>query len=320
MKPTTIKALIHSMLGGIALGTLASIAQADAYPERPITMIVPFPAGGITDTLGRATATQLGDALGVNVVVTNKQGGAGTIGMAQIAKSRPDGYTIAVVPAAPLVSQPNLRRLPYDAGSFDYVCQIFNSPMVLAVKPGSDFHSLDEVISYSRQHPGELTYGVPGMGSLPHLAMEQLQQEFDMTLRAVPFTGDAPGVTALMGGHIDLYLATGTVVSDKELDAVAAFADGRIDGLPDLPTAREQGYDISVGIWGGVIAPKGLDDAKRERLAEACADIGSRSEFRAQLKKLGTELSYSDAVAFQGKVDSASTSYAKLIDQLGLAQ
>lgn len=320
MKPQSIKTLVRSMLGAVALAGLSSPLLAETYPARPVTMIVPFPAGGITDTLGRATATQLGDALGVNVVVTNKQGGAGTIGMAQIAKSRPDGYTIAVVPAAPLVSQPNLRRLPYDTGSFDYVCQIFNSPMALAVKPGSEFDSLGEVIDFAKQHPDTLTYGVPGLGSLPHLAMEQLQAKFGIKLRAVPFPGDAPGVTALMGGHIDLYLATGTVVSDKELKAVAVFSDERIEGLPDLPTGKEQGYDLSAGLWGGVIAPKGLGEAELGRLTGACADIVARPEFQAQLKKLGTDLTYVDASAFQAKVDEASSTYGELIDQLGLAQ
>lgn len=317
---TTFKRTLGTLIAGWVLGATATLVQAESYPSRPMTMVIPFPAGGVTDTLGRATALQLGEALGTNVVVTNKQGGAGTIGMAQIAKSRPDGYTVAVVPAAPLVNQPNLRRLPYDADSFDYICQLFSSPLVLATKPDSPFKSLGEVVDYARENPGALSYGSPGPGTLPHLAMEQLLDVLDLQLRHVPFTGDGPGVTALMGGHVDLYMATGTVVSDKELPAVAAFADSRIERLPKLATATEQGYALNADLWGGLIAPKGLADEHKARLAEACHTVAGSDAYRVQLKSLGTDVAYRDAEAFQAYVSKVSATNAKLIDKLGLAQ
>ncbi|MCP8689512.1 Bug family tripartite tricarboxylate transporter substrate binding protein [Marinobacterium sedimentorum] len=317
---TTFKRSLRTLIAGLVLSATATLAQAESYPSRPMTMVIPFPAGGVTDTLGRATARQLGEVLGANVVVTNKQGGAGTIGMAQIAKSKADGYTVAVVPAAPLVNQPNLRRLPYDADSFDYICQLFSSPLVLATKPDSPFRTLNEVVDYARAHPGELSYGTPGPGTLPHLAMEQLLDVLDLQLRHVPFTGDAPGVTALMGGHIDLYLATGTVVSEKELPAVAAFADSRIEGLPDLATATEQGYELNADLWGGLIAPRGLAPEHKARLAEACHTVAVSEAFRAQLKSLGTNVAYRDAEAFQDYVHTMSATNARLINKLGLAQ
>ncbi|UTW12590.1 Bug family tripartite tricarboxylate transporter substrate binding protein [Marinobacterium rhizophilum] len=320
MTHSTFKQTARTLIAGLALGATTTLVQAESYPSRPMTMVIPFPAGGVTDTLGRATALQLGEVLGTNVVVTNKQGGAGTIGMAQIAKSKPDGYTLAVVPAAPLVNQPNLRRLPYDVDSFDYICQLFSSPMVLATKPDSPFSTLSEVVDYARANPGTLSYGTPGPGTLPHLAMEQLLDVLDLQLRHVPFTGDGPGVTALMGGHIDLYLATGTVVSDKELPAVAAFADSRIDRLPELATATEQGYALNADLWGGLIAPRGLAAEHKTRLAEACHTVAQSEAYRTQLKSLGTDVTYRDATAFQDYVHKMSATNAKLIDKLGLAQ
>jgi tripartite-type tricarboxylate transporter receptor subunit TctC len=320
MTHSNFKQTVRTLIAGLALGATTTLVQAESYPSRPMTMVIPFPAGGVTDTLGRATAQQLSEVLGANVVVTNKQGGAGTIGMAQIAKSKPDGYTLAVVPAAPLVNQPNLRRLPYDADSFDYICQLFSSPMVLATKPDSPFKTLNEVVDHARANPGTLSYGTPGPGTLPHLAMEQLLDVLGLQLRHVPFTGDGPGVTALMGGHIDLYLATGTVVSDKELPAVAAFAESRIDRLPELATATEQGYALNADLWGGLIAPKGLAAEHKARLAEACHTVAVSDAYRAQLKSLGTDVAYRDAAAFQGYVHKMSATNAKLIDKLGLAQ
>ncbi len=320
MTESTFKTTARMLIAGLALGATTTLVQAESYPSRPMTMVIPFPAGGVTDTLGRATAQQLSEVLGANVVVTNKQGGAGTIGMAQIAKSKPDGYTLAVVPAAPLVNQPNLRRLPYDADSFDYICQLFSSPMVLATKPDSPFKTLNAVIDYARANPGTLSYGTPGPGTLPHLAMEQLLDVLGLQLRHVPFTGDGPGVTALMGGHIDLYLATGTVVSDKELPAVAAFADSRIDRLPELATASEQGHALNADLWGGLIAPKGLAAEHKARLAEACHTVAVSEAYKAQLNSLGTDVAYRDASSFQDYVHKMSATNARLIDKLGLAQ
>lgn len=320
MKPNSVKKMLCTTLVVATLGLLSAQTPAADYPSRPVTVIVPFPAGGVTDTLGRATAQQLGEVLGTHVVVTNKQGGAGTIGMAQIAQSRPDGYTLAVVPAAPLVNQPNLRRLPYTTDSFDYVCQLFSSPMVLATRPDSPFHNLTEVVEYAKSHPNELSYGSPGPGSLPHLAMEELLDKLGIQLRHVPFAGDGPGVTALMGSHIDLYLATGTVVSDKALPAVATFAEARIDRLSETPTALEQGYELNASLWGGLIAPKGLTDEHRRRLADACETLVNDEGFKSRLHDLGTDVAYKDAAAFKDYVLQVSDTNAGLIKKLGLAQ
>lgn len=313
------KTALLGLIGAAALCVASSIANAE-YPERPITVIVPFPAGGITDTLARVTAKALTDELGTNVVVSNKKGGAGTIGLAQIANSRPDGYTVGVVPAAPLVNQPHLRPLPYDANSFGYVCQVFSSPLVLATKPESSFNSLKAVVEYAKQNPGALTYGSPGPGTVPHVAMEQLLRELDIKLRHVPFAGDAPGVTALLGGHIDFYLATGTVVSDKELPGIATFNAERVSSLPEVKTSWEQGYELSASLWGGLISPKNIGSKERDRLANACETVVGSDAFKERLSSMGTMAADRGAKEFENFVKQTSIKNADLIVELGLAK
>ena len=162
-----------SLLVAAALLAAPAGTSAADYPSRPVTVIVPFPAGGSTDSMARAAAREFEDILGTNVAVTNIGGGAGTVGTAQLARARPDGYTIGVVPAAPLINQPHMRETPYSIADFDYICQLFYSPQALAVKPDSPFSTLAEVVDYARAHPNELTYGTPGPGSLPASGSEE---------------------------------------------------------------------------------------------------------------------------------------------------
>ena len=230
----------------MALGLICAALPARAdFPERAITAIVPFPAGGSTDTMGRAAAEVMSGLLGVDIAVTNVGGGAGTVGTAQIARARPDGGAIGVVPAAPRGSQPRMREAPYTSEDFDYSCALFHSPQALALAPDSPFSSLAEVVAHARENPGALTYGSPGPGSLPHLAMEVFLDEADVEIEHVPFQGDGPGVTALMGGHIDMYMAIFSNVPRYELDAVAIFADDRVAAAPDLPTSIEEGFETT---------------------------------------------------------------------------
>ena len=247
-----MKAFTKNIIKVALLAALISVpfmAQAGSYPERPVTIIVPFGAGGSTDTMARAAARELEDILGTNVPVKNIGGGAGTIGAAQIARSRPDGYTIGVIPAAPLINQPHMRKTPYTINDFTYICQLFHSPQALALSPNSKFKSLKEIVDYAREHPGKLTYGSPGPASLPHLAMEKFLLEAKVDITHVPFKGDAAGVTALMGNHIDLYMAIMSNVLKKDLNAVVVFADERVKAAPNISTSIENGFKTTASWW-----------------------------------------------------------------------
>lgn len=299
----------------VALPVSAGAALAE-FPERAVTAIVPFPAGGSTDTMGRAAAEVMSGILGVDMAVTNVGGGAGTVGTAQIARARADGYTIGVIPAAPLINQPHMRQTPYTIDDFDYICGLFHSPQALALKPDSQFSSLSDVVDYARENPGALTYGSPGPGSLPHLAMEVFLDEVGVEIEHVPFQGDGPGVTALMGGHIDMYMAIFSNVPRYELDAVAIFADERVDAAPDLPTSIEEGFKTTASWWGGLFAPRGLPDDVRARLESACEETANSAEFTETLAKLGSFPRYLDSTAVRQEVDQGSEVNGKILKEV----
>jgi len=306
---------IITALSGVALAASVQVAIA-AYPTKPVTVVVPFPAGGSTDLMGRATAMEFTDALGKNFVVSNVSGGAGTIGTASIARARNDGYTIGVVPAAPLVNQPHMRATPYKVDSFDYVCQLFSSPLALAAKPGSPFKNLKQFLDYAKAHPGELSYGSAGPGTLPHLAMEQLLDKAGIEVKHVPFQGDGPAVTALLGGHIDLIVTPGNVVKDKELNGLAIFSEQRVSALPNLPTANEQGFEMTAAWWGGVVAPKGVSAEVKDQLNKACLAASKSERFNQTLTKLGTLVKYRGPADFRAYVDEVSATNGRLIEKV----
>lgn len=293
----------------------AAVVAAD-YPARPVTVIVPFPAGGSTDTMARAAAREFEEILGTNMPVTNVGGGAGTVGTAQLARSRPDGYTIGVVPAAPLINQPHMRETPYSIEDFDYICQLFYSPQALAVKPDSPFKSLKDVVDYARAHPGELSYGSPGPGSLPHLAMEKFLQDTDIQIKHVPFQGDGPGVTALLGGHVDLYMAIISNVSKNDLDAVAVFADERVNAAPDVPTSVEQSFPTTASWWGGVFAPKGIPTDAKAKLVDACKQTSEKERFIETLASLGTLVQFRDSEGVKQAVEEGSATNGEIIQRV----
>lgn len=314
MKQFKMQRIIKA-LAGIALVGSAQSALAE-YPTKPITVVVPFAAGGSTDLMARATAIEFSDTLGKNVVVSNLGGGAGTIGAASLARARKDGYTIGVLPAAVLVNQPHMRTTPYKIDSFDYVCQLFSSPLALAVKPGSQFKTLKQLFEYAKAHPDELSYGSPGPGSLPHLAMEQLLDKAGIQVKHVPFQGDGPAATALLGGHIDLFMAMANVVRDKELEAVALFDNKRVSSLPDLPTAAEQGFGMVNTWWGGVVVPKGIPAEAKARLEKACVAASQSDRYNQSLTKLGTSVNYLNSNDFRALVDEESKINSQLIEKV----
>lgn len=309
----TIKTTSLAALAALALTTGA--AQAE-FPERPIKAIVPFPAGGSTDTMARTAAQVLTEILGVDIAVTNVGGGAGTVGTAQVARSDADGYTIGVIPAAPLTNQPHMRDTPYSIDDFDYICGLFHSPQAIALSPESDFSNLTEMVEFARKNPGSLTYGSPGPGSLPHLAMEVFLADTGVEIEHIPFQGDAPGVQALMGGHIDMYMAIFSNVPRYELNAVAILADERVAAAPGLPTTVEEGFDTTASWWGGLFAPKGLPDDVQAKLEDACSQTAESETFAETLSNLGAFPRYLDSAAVREEVENTSAVNGEILDRV----
>ncbi|MBA1148874.1 tripartite tricarboxylate transporter substrate binding protein [Ectothiorhodospiraceae bacterium WFHF3C12] len=312
--PQSISKSWVSSLAALVVLAVSSVAGAAEYPTKPVTVIVPFGAGGSTDLMARATAREFKEFFDQNIVVDNRSGGAGTVGMAALAREDNDGYTVGIVPAAPLVNQPHMRKTPYDLESFEYVCQLFYSPQALAVKPGSQFDNLNELVDYAKENPGELTYGTPGPGSLPHLAMEQFLQVANVKIEHIPFTGDAQGATSLMGGHIDLYMTMPNVIEDRDFKSIGVFSEEPVESMPEVKTATSQGFDMTAAWWGGLVAPKGIPEQAKSRLVEACQYTVDSERFQKTLNDLGTLVQYRGPEDFIEHVHAVSKTNGKLIN------
>lgn len=308
-----IKATIGIMMMG-----LATSASAGDYPKKTITMIVPYGAGGITDTMGRITAAEMQKSLGQKIVVVNKTGAAGTIGMSDTARSRPDGYTISMIPAAPLAIQPHLRKLNYDIDSYTFICQTFDSPIVLSTKPDSQFTNFGDVIAYAKDHPDELTYSSAGPGSVPHISMVRVLKEAGVKMRHVPMAGDAGAITAALGGHVELAIIAATSVIGKEVKNVAIFADKRIDQLPDAPTAKEAGFDYNFSLWGGIIAPKDIPDEASATLTAACETAVATPEYSTEMAKMASVPTYKNREDFRAFATEDTDVNGDIIKSLNL--
>ncbi|KAF0805942.1 hypothetical protein A6D6_01998 [Alcanivorax xiamenensis] len=310
------KSLSLAMTVALPALLASSLSLAEDFPVRPITEIVPYPAGGSTDLSGRAFAEALSDYFGVNVVADNRSGGGGSVGISALARARADGYTIGVAPVGTIANQPHMHRTPYSAESFDYLCQFYYGPEVLVVKPDSPFGTLEEVIDYAKAHPGKLSFGTPGPGTLPHLDMLRLQQITGIELTHVPFAGDGPGLTALMGGHVDLYMALPNTVTDRNLDAVAIFSEEPMASLPGIKTVKAQGYDMTASVSGGLVAPKGLPSAIKQKLVEGCEQATKSEELKTVLGRVGFEARYLGPDEFRQLVEQTSEVNGRLIKEV----
>ncbi|WP_101675577.1 tripartite tricarboxylate transporter substrate binding protein [Alloalcanivorax mobilis] len=315
MPITTLRHTLILVTAGLCMA-MFNAANAAEYPTRPVTAIVPYPAGGSADLAARALAEELKTFLGKNVVVDNRSGGGGSVGNAAVARARADGYTLGVAPLGSIVNQPHMHRVPYTLDSFDYICRFYYVPDVMVVNPESPFQDLDALVQYAKAHPGELTFGSPGPGTLPHLAMEQFAQVADIKMTHVPFSGDNPALTALMGGHIDAYIATPNTVRDRGFRALAVFSDEQQEALPDTRTALEQGYQMTAWISGGLIAPKGLPADVKARLVKGCETATGSAHMKEVLARIGFEPRYLDPTGYRQEVQQADQVNGKLIDKV----
>jgi len=276
----------------------AAFAQA----ARNIEIVVPYPAGGVTDVTARIVADGMSKALGQTVVVINKDGAAGTLGTAAVAGAPADGHTLGYSAMGTITGQPHLRSdLRYSVASFDYICQVTATITAIVVPADSPYRLLNDLLEQARRTPGKLTYGHPGPGSIPHLQMIDLASRAGVSFTAVPFRGDAPARNALMGKHIDT-LMSGDAGAIGNLRALAIIAGERMASLPDVPTTQELGWGEGFTTPFGLFAPAGLAAETLSRLRKACADTVVSAGFVAAMTKSGQTVRYLDGAAFAARI------------------
>lgn len=304
---------------GLVLAAAAQ-AQGVAWPTRPVTMVVPFPPGGGTDTGARIVAQKLSVKWGQQVIVENKGGAAGQIGADMVAKAKPDGYTILMGNVGTQAINPSLYpKMPYDADrAFAPISLVAELPLAMMVNPGVPAKTAQEFVALAKSQPGKLSYSSSGSGGAPHLAAELFKQASGTFILHVPYRGGGPAISDLLAGHVQLSFmtvleASGHIKSGK-LRALAVTSDKRVAALPDVPTLAES---VAPGFnsisWIGLLAPAGTPAAIVDKIAADVRDVIAADDVKSRLVELGGVPHTNTPVQFAQLIDTDRKRYALII-------
>ena len=307
--------------GALWLSGLPAARAQDAYPSRPITLVVPFDPGSQPDMIGRAVAESLRETLGRPVIVQNRVGAAGTIAVESVSRATPDGYTLGFGPPGQFTVLPKLRKnFPYSIQDFEFICQTNAAVFLLVAGPKSPYHSLADLIDAARRAPGRIDMGTAGHATSPHLAAEWIARHAGVTFNHVPFKNASDMMIQLANGSIDFMASTATALNTRpDFKPLALIAEQRLPKHPSVPTAREQGYPLgSFGAMMGLYAPKGLPPDALRALREACPKTVTSAALKNASEITSSPIEYLDSQAYTARMMAESTELEGLIRQLGL--
>lgn len=320
---TTIAA---SLAAGLSIAPASVTAQE--FPTRPVTMVIPFPPGGVADTVGRPIADAMGRALKQSVVAENRSGAGGGIGFSHVAKSKPDGYTIlmalssvSVIPEADRI----LGKTPsYELNQLKPIARITADPTVLVVRADSPWKTYKEFVAAMRANPAKYNYGSSGNYGTMHVPMEQLKAAERFSITHIPYTGAGPAIVGLLSGQVDA-LATGPAsivghIKSGRARALAHWGTGRLASLPDVPSFKELGIDAEFAQWAGVFAPAGTPDAVVNKLREAAKAAATDDRVKQIIGNTGSPIQFLDAPEFQKYVDNDAKRLAEVVKKIGKVQ
>jgi tripartite-type tricarboxylate transporter receptor subunit TctC len=317
--------ILRRALLAIVLAAAASATDARAeYPERQITMVACFPAGGGTDIAARLINTQLGEALGKPVIVENRGGAGGSIGTAAVARAAPDGYTLLVCSSAFVVNPSLYANVTYDPlKDFVPIMAIGASPNAFVVPAQSEIKTMPELIAKAKANPGKLNWTSPGAGTTPYLAGELLKLRTGINMQHIPFAGAGPAATAALGGQVDMYTANiGSLMGPIEagkLRPIAVTSKQRWRELPDVPSLDELGIkDAESDTFQGIYAPARTPQPVIDRLAKELAAILARPDVREKFAKAGLPVVAEGPEVFRARIAREVPMYKEIIDKAGL--
>ena len=306
-----------------ALLTVPGLVAAQAYPSRPLRIIIPFPPGGATDISGRYIAQKLGEAFGQQALPDNRPGANGTIGLELAAKAPPDGHTLVVGQTGNLAISPGITKVNYDpARDFAPISLVISSPHALAVHPSLPARSLKDVISLARSKPGQLNYASTGSGSAGHLGMELLKKTTRMDLVHVPYKGAAPGLLDLVAGHVALMftsaLSTAQVQQAGKVRVLAVGSLQRSPSMPEVPTIAESGFPgFEVVSWWGVLGQAAMPKDIVARLNGEIVKVMASPDARDRIGALGADIMTSTPEQFAAYIKSEQTKWGQAIKDSG---
>lgn len=303
---------------------LSQAALAQAYPNKPVRLVVPYAAGGTSDILGRQIGPKLTESWGQPVIVENKPGANGNVGADFVAKSTPDGYTLLLTDLGGLVISASVYpKLPFDPSKdFSPVVMVSYSPHVLAVHPSVPVNNVRELVDYAKKNPGKLNFGISGIGGAPQLAGIEFAQRTGIQWTYIPYKGGSDAVTAVVGGQADVLfngmLATWPSVQGGRLKALAISSTQRVPSAPDTPTVAEQGLPgFETGSFQGVVGPTGIPREVVAKLNGELVKILNSAEMKERFAKQGTEVRTGTPVSLGQWLKTEQAKWAKVVKESG---
>lgn len=313
----------RALIGAAAAVALPGLARAQSFPAKPIRLICPWPAGGSTDAVMRALADSAGKALGVQIVIDNKPGASGMLGPNELVNARPDGYTLSQLTIG-VLRLPHMQKMQFDPlKDFTYIVGLTGYTFGLVVRADSPIRSMRDLVGYAKANPGRFTYGSPGNGTTPHLAVEEFAVKAGVQLQHIPFKGVAEGLQALLGGHVMAHSdSTGWAshVDAGTMRLLATYGSRRTKRWPQVPTLTELGYDTISDSPFGIGGPKNMDPALVQRLHDAFKKTLDDPAVLATLEKYDQPVMYMSSADYARFAQENFQKEKALVERLGLAR
>lgn len=304
------------LVGMLGLG--APTLAAD-FPTKEIQIIVPWAAGGATDLIFRALAVPAGKYLGKAVVIVNKPGGGGAVGYTEGAQAKPDGYTLTAA-VTPLTILPHQVKTAFTYQNFEPILNVVSDPSMFLVRSDAPWKSLQEFLDYAKKNPDTITVGNSGAGGGVHLVAVAFERKTGVKFNHIPFSGGGPSVTAILGGHVNAVCVSPPEginhVQAGKLKIIALFSEKRLEMFPQVPTVKEQGIDFVMGMWRGLVAPKGTPQEVINKLHEGFKKAMEDPGFVKNAKDMAVNLDYKSPTEFGKLMAEDHEFYGKLISEM----
>ena len=308
--------------GSASSGGSSSAETVDFPGNKQVSLIVPYSAGGASDTVARIYASELEQSLGTSIVVSNVTGASGAIGLEQVRNSNPDGYTSAYMP----VESTMLKALGFtdlSTDDFRFIGRAMTIPAAVTVRADAPWDTFEDFVNYAKEHPGEIQVGNSGTGSIWHIAAASIEKECGVQFTHVPFDGAAPAVAALLGGNIQAVTVSPSEVKNNvdsgDFKVLCVLGESRSSVVPDVPTAQELGIDITIQGWGGFAVPKDTPQAVIDILEKASETAINSDSVKKTLADRGYEHAYLSGSDMDQKASEELAYYSELIPELGIA-
>ena len=311
--------MLKRLVTGVALAACTAIASANGFPTQPVSFVVPYSPGGLTDQLARLYAEKLGEKWGKPVVVENRPGAGSSIGAGYVARAKPDGHTILLGSVGMVTNAKLMPSMPYRTEELTPLARLAQAPNVLYVHPSVPANNVVELVEYARKNPGALTFASSGVGSSPHLAAELFAAKTDIEVIQVPYKGTGAAIADFLGGQVNAYFDTMQSMryaEDGRIRALGVTTETRLDEAPDLPTVQESGVADGMisGSWFGIFLSTDVPSETQQAVLDAFTEVGQDPAVQAEVAKLGLLPAFQNQDDFKKFVAEEAKKWGDVID------